>query len=433
MKNSKKTVRNSSMNPWTWIPSLYFTQGIPYVVAMTVAVIMYKRFGISNADIALYTSWLYLPWVIKPFWSPFVDILKNKRWWIVTMQMLIGGGLATMVFCINGPYYFQLSLSLLWLIAFSSATHDIAADGFYMIELNDSQQSFYVGIRNLFYRLSMISGQGLLVVIAGYFEKRILDIHLAWSYTFLLLGVLYLLLFVYHKYKLPNPEKTGLTKRKNVSEVAKDCFHTFTAFFKKDNIYIALTFMLLYRLGEALLAKMVSPFLLDDRNVGGLGLSTQEVGIVYGTVGVISLALGGIVGGILVSKHGLKFWLWPMAFSITLPHLAFLFLSWVTPTNILIINFAVGVEQFGYGFGFTAYMLYLIYFSQGENKTAHYAICTGFMALGMMIPGMVAGKLQEWLGYKDFFTLVMICAIPTLAIIPFIKIESAFGKKKLNS
>jgi PAT family beta-lactamase induction signal transducer AmpG len=425
-RNNTPTNKRS---PWSWIPTLYFAEGLPYVVAMTVAGIMYKRMGISNTDLALYTSWLYLPWVIKPFWSPFVDLVKTKRWWIVTMQLLIGAGLAGVAFLIPIPFFFKATLAVLWLIAFSSATHDIAADGFYMLALDSSEQSFFVGIRSTFYRLAMISGQGLLIIAAGALEHYTGNIRLAWSITFFILAGLFLLFFIYHRFILPRPESDITKTDSSTKEIFREFGLTFGSFFNKEGIGLAITFMLLYRLGEAMLVKMASPFLLDAHNVGGLGLSTEQVGLVYGTVGIIALTLGGIVGGIVASLKGLKYWIWPMALSITLPHLAYVYLSFFLPTSFVLINIAVAVEQFGYGFGFTAYMLYMIYFSRGEHKTAHYAICTGFMAMGMMLPGMIAGWLQDKLGYSHFFIWVMICAIPTLALIPFMKIDKEYGKK----
>lgn len=619
MKEAQKPQKKS---PWTWIPSLYFGQGLPYVVVMTVAVIMYKRMGVSNTDIALYTSWLYLPWVIKPLWSPFVDLVKTKRWWIVSMQLLIGAALGSVAFLIPMPFYFQASLAALWLLAFSSATHDIAADGFYMHALNSSQQSFFVGIRSTFYRLSMITGQGMLIILAGSLEtwtgleplkfsiesttskneivwqnqtlniaetdemtfvafpekavlstshittdslKKLKDystkqnslngfiehevstleknetdetfwtqhianplssfikanfgkkqkttgtkdgltgnatlvairltkkpepgenvvlntsfaqgdksislingeritfneknwdkpahvlvqldyklttvaktefkgisgnIKLAWSITFFVLAGFFILLFAYHRFVLPHPESDTSTESNSAKDIMREFGLTFKSFFQKPGVGVAISFLLLYRLGEAFLVKMASPFLLDAREVGGLGLTTGEVGVVYGTVGVTALTFGGIVGGIAASQKGLKFWLWPMALSITIPSAAFLFLAYYMPENFFLINAAVAFEQFGYGFGFTAYMIYMIYFSDGEHKTAHYAICTAFMAAGMMLPGMAAGWLQDIIGYTNFFVLVMICAIPTLAVIPFVKIDKAFGVKK---
>ena len=425
-----RETQHKTRSPWTWVPTLYFAEGIPYVVVMTVAVIMYKRFGISNTEIALYTGWLYLPWVIKPLWSPFVDLIKTKRWWITSMQMLIGAGFAGIAFVLPTPFYLQASLAIFWLLAFSSATHDIAADGFYMLALDDSQQSFFVGIRSTFYRVATIFGQGVLVIIAGYLERVTGKIPFAWSIVFFIVAGLFIALFLYHQFILPKPTSDKGGSYNSIEGIIKDFGATFASFFTKKGIVLAIVFMLLYRLSEAMLVKMASPFLLDSKAVGGMGLNTEQVGLVYGTVGIIALTLGGILGGIVASKQGLKFWLWPMALSITLPHIVYILLSAYHPENFIWINLAVAVEQFGYGFGFTAYMLYLIYFSEGEHKTAHYSICTGFMALGMMLPGMAAGWIQEQLGYHNFFIFILICSIPTLLVIPFMKIDPEFGKKK---
>lgn len=421
--NAKRT------SPWCWIPSLYFAEALPYVAVMTISVIMYKRLGISNTDIALYTSWLYLPWVIKPFWSPFVDLLKTKRWWVVTMQLLIGAGLAGVAFTIPMDHFFQVTLAVFWLVAFSSATHDIAADGFYMLALNSHDQAFYVGIRSTFYRIATIAGQGLLVMLAGALENSTGKIPLAWSITFLILAGLFLGLCLYHKYILPVPKSDKAAAMVTASTIFKEFFATFVSFFRKKQALVAILFMLFYRFPEAQLVKLVTPFLIDPREVGGLGLTTSEIGLVYGTIGIIGLTLGGIIGGIVASHGGLKKWLWPMALAITLPDLVFIYLSSVLPESLLVINVCVFIEQFGYGFGFTAYMLYLIYFSDGEHKTAHYAICTAFMALGMMLPGMIAGWLQEQLGYVNFFWWVMGCCLITLVVTAFLKIDPAFGRK----
>lgn len=428
MKN-KLSRKATFRNPWTWVPTLYFAEGLPYVAVMTISVIMYKRLELSNTEIALYTSWLYLPWVIKPFWSPFVDILKTKRWWIVSMQLLIGAGLAGIAFTLPTPFWLQASLAFFWLMAFSSATHDIAADGFYMLSLDDSQQSFFVGIRSTFYRLASITGQGFLIILAGFFERKV-DIPTAWSLTFFIMGGLFIAFFVYHRFVLPYPVSDSGKAANTPKEVMREFGNTFRSFFTKKGIGLALVFILLYRLAEAMLVKLAYPFLLDPREVGGLGLTTQDAGIAYGTVGVIALTIGGIIGGILASRQGLKYWLWPMALAITLPNAAYLLLSVYQPENFLWVNLAVFIEQFGYGFGFTAYMLYMIYFSQGDHKTAHYSICTGFMALGMMLPGMAAGWIQEQLGYINFFIFIMIAIIPTLIIIPFMKIDKDFGRAK---
>jgi PAT family beta-lactamase induction signal transducer AmpG len=425
-KNRSLTFRN----PWAWVPTLYFAEGLPYFAVMTISVIMYKRLGLSNTDIALYTSWLYLPWVIKPFWSPFVDILKTKRWWITTMQILIGAGLSGIAFTLPTSFYLQATLAFFWLMAFSSATHDIAADGFYMLALDDSQQSFFVGIRSIFYRLASITGQGFLIILAGHLETSTSNIPYAWSITFFIMTGLFIAFFVYHRFILPYPVSDTGKSANTPKDVLKEFLNTFRSFFTKKGVAIALLFILTYRLAEAMLVRLAYPFLLDSREIGGLGLKTEDAGLTYGTVGVISLILGGIIGGILASRKGLKYWIWPMALAITLPNAAYLILAYFQPENFLWINVAVAFEQFGYGFGFTAYMLFMIYFSQGEHKTAHYSICTGFMALGMMLPGMAAGWIQEQLGYLNFFIFIMIMIIPTLLIIPFLEIDKNFGRAK---
>lgn len=416
-------------SPWAWIPTLYFAQGLPYVAVMTISVIMYKRLGISNADLAFYTGWLSLPWVIKPLWSPFIDLIKTKRWWITTMQLLIGAGLAGIAFTVPTSYFFQLTLAVFWLLAFSSATHDIAADGFYMLGLSSHEQALFVGIRSTFYRIATIAGQGLLIMLAGRLETSTQNIPFAWSITFMVLSGVFLALWGFHKFVLPRPHSDASAHQVSTSTLMHEFWATFVSFFRKEQAGIAILFMLLYRLPEAQLAKMSIPFLIDPIEQGGLGLTTEQIGWVQGTVGIIGLTLGGILGGIAVSHGGLKRWLWPMVWAISLPDIVYVYLSYVQPESLLLINTCVFIEQFGYGFGFTAYMLYLIYFANGEHKTAHYAICTAFMALGMMIPGMVAGWLQETMGYQHFFIWIMACTLATFGVTALLKIDPNFGKK----
>jgi PAT family beta-lactamase induction signal transducer AmpG len=612
----------TSRNPWFWIPSLYYAEGIPYIVVMIVSVILYKRMGISNTDIALYTSWLYLPWVLKPLWSPVVDILRTKRLWIVIMQLIIGGGLAGVALTIPVSNFFQYSLAFFWLLAFSSATHDIAADGFYMLGLSKHEQAWFVGIRSTFYRFAMITGQGLLVILAGYLEStsglqpiemnvnskqgegitKILlpeeitftdktdelkfltypnklnistqqrsktevdsiiklakewnikhrfykdetqtetttdepswwdkniaqnlenflkknfgpeikttsqkdltgnigivylklsqkpeegqdvvlnfsrgsgdnsislaegnrfvfnsenwnttamaviqldpklkiessamfeglsgNIPFAWMVTFFIMAGLFILFFVYHKFILPYPNADkSVVSEGSIKNILKEFFRTFALFFKKKQIGLILAFILLYRLGEAQLVKLATPFLLDPYEAGGLSLTTGQIGFVYGTIGIIALTLGGIVGGLLAAKNGLKYWIWWMVIAINLPDLVYVYLAYSQTSDFLIINLMVAIEQFGYGFGFTAFLLYLIYISEGDHKTSHYAIATGFMALGMMIPGMFSGWLQEIIGYQHFFIWVCIATIPGFIVTKFLKIDPEFGKK----
>ena len=420
----------SFRSPWAWVPTLYFAQGLPYIAVMTISVIMYKRLGISNTDIALYTGWLYLPWVIKPFWSPIVDIFSTKRRWVIVMQWLVAIAFAGIAFALPVASFFSLTLAVFWLVAFVSATHDIAADGYYMLALNPHEQSFYVGIRSTAYRIASVAGQGALVVIAGCLETNSGNLPFAWSVVFFILSALFLVFALYHSWSLPKVEKITEDKTKvDIKDVLREFIRVFVAFFKKKQVGIAILFMLLYRLPEAQLVKLINPFLLDPVSAGGLGLSTSEVGIVYGTVGIIGLTLGGIIGGLVAARQGLKFWLKPMAWSMSLTCLTFLYLSYAVDPGLLTINVCVFIEQFGYGFGFTAYMLYLIYFSEGEYATAHYSICTGFMALGMMLPGMAAGWIQETIGYQNFFIWTMICCVATIAVTHTLKISPAFGRK----
>lgn len=612
------TSKTSARNPWSWVPSLYTAEGLPYVLVMTVAVVMYKGLGISNADIALYTSWLYLPWVIKPLWSPVVDILRTRRWWIWTMQILIGGALAGVALTIPTAGFFQYTLAFFWLLAFSSATHDIAADGFYLLATTEKEQAFFVGIRSTFYRIATIFGQGLLVILAGYiqshtglekvsikvvakpgmawvqtlpesatpdftrplhvcvqkteieishegrpksevaslvaaaresnltnnftrvrqqtfaakkdsepgwwtksvskpladflrnhfgpekkaksdvagnigvasvclshepggevvvtpafksgdksvslvegarlvfddsnwnkpalvvfqldpklksatsavFEIRSGNIPLSWVISFWALVGLFLLFGVWHRFILPYPAVDKPGDSHNIGVFVKEFFKTFGAFFAKSRIGILLLFLLLYRFGEAQLVKMVVPFLLDGREVGGLGLTTGQVGLVYGTIGIIALTCGGLLGGMVASRQGLKFWLWTMVCIIHLPDAVFIYLAYAQPDNLFIISACVAVEQFGYGFGFTAYMLYMIYIARGQHQTAHYAICTGFMALGMMLPGMWSGWLQEIIGYQHFFIWVILATVPGFIVTALVPLDPEFGRRK---
>lgn len=621
MSNPTPTYRN----PWAWIPTLYFTQGIPYVIVMFVTVVMYNRLGVSNTEIALYTSWLYLPWVIKPLWSPLVDLFKTKRWWIITMQLIIGAAMAGVAFTIPLPGFLQLTLAFFWIMAFSSATHDIAADGLYMLALSKHEQAWFVGVRSTFYRIAMITGQGALVIVAGFiesvtgldnvdvqartspqieiteilhpeafkitekkeplhivadpvdlvistehrkrsevdsivafarqwnldqgfnpaleqdlaekeaeaatepgwfrrtlihplegfitkhfapeeivmdteftgnigviyfylsgppgpgeevvmnfgrvrgdnsislvegsyfrftddnwntpgmsviqideqldfastadFQVRSGNIPLAWSLTFFFLAGMFVLFFIYHRFMLPYPTVDKPATRAPGQTIFGEFVKTFVLFFRKEKIGAILAFLLLYRFAEAQIVRLASPFLLDAQEIGGLALTTGQLGVAYGTVGLVSLTIGGILGGIMAARHGLKFWLWPMVFAMNIPNLVYVYLSQTLPDSFLVISSAIAFEQFGYGFGFTAYMLFMIYVSEGEHKTSHFAITTGFMALGMMIPGMFSGWIQELIGYPNFFLWVMIATIPAFIAAWFIPLDKDFGKK----
>ncbi len=433
-------------NPWAWVPTLYFAQGIPYFLVNNITVMMFAKMGVPNGEMALFTSLLYLPWMIKPFWSPFVDVMKTKRWWTVTMQVIMAVAFLLLVLTLPTPTaeqitskttpmsMFMVTLILFIITAFASATHDIAADGFYMLALDTGTQAEFVGIRSTFYRLSNIFGQGVLVAIAGWVELEYDNIPLSWTVTLIVATVIFALVTVYHLFIIPKPDADRPTIQGNVnaSAIFAEFGRSIRTYFLKPGVVLAIVFMLCFRLPEAFLLKLCMPFLVDSPAVGGLGMSTANVGIAYGTIGTIFLTIGGILGGIFVSRLGLKKSLWIMAGCMTLPCITFVYLAIAQPTNLGIIATAISIEQFGYGFGFTAYMLYMMYFSDGEFKTSHYAICTAFMAASMLLPGMVAGYIQEALGYINFFWMVMVCCIATLIVTYFVdkKIDPAYGKKE---
>ena len=433
-------------SPWLWIPTLYFAEGIPYFVVNNISVLMLAKMGVPNGQMALFTSLLYLPWTIKPFWSPFVDIIRTKRWWTISMQVLMSIAFILLTLTMPKPdaatiasgqtpiSMFTITLILFVITAFASATHDIAADGFYMLALRQNEQAAFVGIRSTFYRLSSIFGQGVLVAIAGAIELKNGNIPMSWTVTMAVAAVLFSVVTLYHTFAIPRVKSDASTlkeEKPTVGAIFMEFGRTFVTYFTKPYVWLAIVFMLLYRLPEAFLIKMCTPFLVASRDAGGLGLSTANVGIVYGTIGVLALTIGGILGGLFAAKVGLKKSLWWMAACMTLPCATFVYLAVGQPTNLVAISIAIAIEQFGYGFGFTAYMLYMMYFSEGEFKTSHYAICTAFMALSMMIPGMFAGYIQEAIGYANFFWMVMVCCFATLAVTYMVdrRIDPNYGKK----
>jgi len=416
--------QSPSKNPWIWVPSLYLTESLPYVLIITVSVVMYKNLGVSNEDIGLYTSFLYLPWVIKPIWSPILELFGTKKQWFLSMQsflslVFIGVGLTT-----GTGQFFIITLAFFWMGAFASATNDIASDGLYLIALKPEQQSFFVGMRSTFYRMGMITGQGLIVILAGFLEQTFSDPTKAWSWTMIGVGALMLLLTGINYLATPKvlEERTAKEDQPSFGKV-------FSSFFTKKNIGLSLGFVLLYRLGESQLVKMASPFFLDKRASGGLELSTTEVGFIYGTLGVIALLAGGILGGIVISRDGLGKWMMPMAFAINAPNIGYVVLAYLQPESMVFATAVVVVEQLGYGFGFAAFMVFLIYVADGIFKTAHYALATGFMAMGMMLPGMLSGYVQQWLGYPGFFVWVVIATLPGFVMAYTVKFPREFGRK----
>ena len=423
-------------NPWAWIPTLYFAEGLPNIIVTGLSVVMYMQMGLSDTEVGLFTGWLALPWVIKPLWSPFIDLLKTKRCWVLAMQALIGAALAGIAFAIPTDFWFQATMCLFFLIAFCSATHDISADGFYMIELDDHNQAKYVGLRNTFYRLAIIFVNGMLVSLAGILQVMFRgQIRFTWALIFYGLAGLFIGLWLYHSRFMPRPAEDVQTRR-TVGEVTAELKNMFVTFFRKFDrrgTLIVMLFLLLYRFPEALLNTMTKPFMLRHNYAGGLGLSPQEYGLANGTVGLIGLLLGGIIGGILVSRDGMKRWLWPMVCAITLPDVVYIYLSYSLNSNLIVVSSCLFVEQFGYGLGFTVLTLYMLYYSQGKYKTSHYSICTGISYLGLMLPGMLSGYIKDMVGYRMFFIIVMACCVITFAVTAFLKIDPEFGKKEKSS
>ena len=446
------------ISPWAWVPTLYFTEGIPYFLVNSISVMLFAKMGVPNDQLAFFTTLLYFPWFLKGLWSPFVDILRTKRWWIIAMQALLT--VLCILLTVSLPHpsaeliatkgtsvgLFRWTLVFFIIAAFASATHDIAADGYYMLAHDTKSQAAFVGIRSTFYRIAAVFSQGVLVYIAGYIENKTGNIPMSWQVTLGVTSVIMLLVTLYHCFFLPRAAEdeerlrvtgNGLQENRTHQAVWRELKESFVTFFTKPSVWLAVAFMLLYRLSEGFLVKLSQPFLVDAREAfvrdgqiigGGLGLSTDSVGLLYGTIGVICLLAGGILGGIFISRRGLKRSLWLMAAALTLPSFVYCYLSMAQPESLWIIGTAVSFEQFGYGFGFTAYMLYMMHFSEGRYKTAHYAICTAFMALSMMIPGFVAGSLEMAVGYTTFFWIANACSITTFAITYFVykelKVES---------
>lgn len=409
-------MKNPLLNGWLWVPTVNFAEGLPYIVVTSIAVMLYKLMGFDNTHVAVYSSLLSLPWLLKPIWSPIVDIFSSKRRWIISMQLLLAAAFAAVALSLPGPMFLQASMASFMVVAFLSATHDIAADGFYILALPPEGQSFFVGIRTTVYRLAMLVGQGPLVILAGVLQVNYGSVPQAWAVVFYILAAFFALLAVYHAVVLPHPAADATRTPKSLGEVWSEFADSFITFFTKPGIITALLFILLYKLPEAQLAKLIQPFLLDPHSAGGLGLSTQQVGVIYGIFGLIGLMAGGIIGGVVISHHGLRRCIMPMAWSMSGSCGAFLILSYVGEPSLLLINICVAIEQFGYGFGTAAYVMYLIHFAKGPRATSHYAIATGLMSLGLMLPGLVAGYIQSLLAYEGFFIWTMACCAITIAV-----------------
>lgn len=417
------------ISPWRWVPTLYLAEGLPYALVTGVSLVLFSNLGVSNAVTAFWAALLGLPWILKPLWGPLVDLLGTRRRWVWAVQLFMGAALAGVALALPLPHFFQVTLAFFWLLAFASATHDIAADGFYILALDSGDQAYFSGVRNTFYRVANIAAQGGLLIYVGLVVALHADYKFAWWSAFALAAAFLLALAVYHKYALPRPAADVATVKREAT-FAANFAETFAAFFRKPQILILLAFILTFRFGEAQLLPVAKLFLLGSRASGGLGLTDEQYGLIYGIFGVSALLAGGLIGGFVVSRHGLKAWLWPMLLAIHLPDAVFIWLAYAQPAHLPAIAAGVVIEQFGYGFGFTAFMLYLIHIARGPHATAHYALCTGFMALGITVPGLWSGWLQEHLGYRHFFVWVILATIPSFLVALKIPLETEFGLRR---
>ena len=417
-------------NAWLWIPTLYFASGLPYHAITSISDIMYKDMGIGNAQIAMYTSLLLIPWAIKPLWSPIVEMISTRRKWTLASQLLLAICFAAIAAVIPSSHFLALTIVAFFVGAFVSSTHDIALDGFYILGLPQEKQSFFSGIRNTFYRIATVFSSGVLVMLANKLGHTFGNDRFAWSATFAVTGIIMLILWLYHTKAVPVPQSDTPRATTSLSSVFNNYGDIIKSYFQKPGIWQAILFLLLFRFPEAQLGKIGKLFLMDNAASGGLALDKGEIGFIYGVLGVIGLIIGGIAGGICISRNGLKYWLWPMVIAISLPDAVYIYMSAALPDSLGAISSCIFIEQLGYGFGFTAYTLYMIYFAQGKYPTAHFAISTAFMSLGMMLPGMFAGKLQEWMGYENFFIWVTACTLITFIVSALIKIDPGFGKKQ---
>ena len=411
---SDENRRSRLASPWLWVPSLYFAESIPNAVVSDTATFMYNDFGLTTKELGVVTGSMYLAWVLKPFWSPLVDLVRTKRWWIVVTELMLAVSFLGLALAINSPDWLFWTKVCLWTMAFASATQDISADGFYMLGLNESQQAGFTGVRSTAYRLAMLCAKGFMVWAAGNLTHK-LGVHHGWSAVICIPGIAFVLIAIYHFVVLPRPasDRAVQVARK---DFVSGYLSSFSTFFAKPRIGHAIAFMLLFRFAEVQVLAMVSPFLTGKRETGALGLTTEQVGIAYGTVGVIGIICGGIIGGALVARYGLRAWFWRLIVLMHVPNLVFLILAVTQIQNLAVVSGCLFLEQFGYGFGFTVYMLYLMYFAKGEQQTSHYAIATGFMALSLMLPKMISGYVQTALGFQGFFAYVAVCTLPSFYV-----------------
>jgi len=410
------------------IPTLYFAEGLPYTIVTMMSIVMFKNLNMDNEMIGVYTSLLSVPWTIKFLWAPLVDLYGTRRLWIVVAQTVLAALTLLLTPVLLSSHAISFALVILALIGWMSATHDIAIDGFYLDLLDRDKQALFVGVRNASYKVAWLFGSGAMVFLAGKWAQHQQNASIVpdpayiaqgWALAFAVCAAILGLLAMLHQLLLPHPKqvRSGSAKSYDFSKV-------FLSFLNQPRIAVIVTYILIFRLGDALLLKMAQPFLLDTVAKGGLAITTADVGVIYGTVGLLTLLAGGLIGGWLVSTYGLKRCLLPTAIIQNLAILLYWLLAIFRPATT-VVAIANGLEQFAYGFGTAAYTVFLLRVVKEEYKAAHYAMASGIMALGLLIPGMVSGYLQGMLGYREFFLVSFFCSIPGMFCIPFLPLNQA--------
>lgn len=415
----KNIERNTKVSPVAWVPTLYFAMGMPFVVLNMVCTLMYKGMGVSDTQIAFWTSLIMFPWTLKPLWSPFLEMYKTKKFFVVLTQMLTGVMFALVAFALHLPNFFAVTIALLAVIALSGATHDIAADGTYMSVLSNEEQAKWIGWQGAFYNIAKIAATGGLVYLAGTFIKHF-GVTQAWMIIMLIIGIIMVVLGCYHFFILPTDGKKA-EQGKSLKESLAELWGVFADFFRKKHIWYYIAFIILYRFAEGFVMKIVPLFLKAPRAQQGLGLSEQEIGLLYGTFGAAAFVVGSILAGYYIARRGLQKSLFSLALVFNLPFVAYTLLALYQPHSLPLIGTGIVLEYFGYGFGFVGLTLFMMQqIAPGRHQMSHYAFASGIMNLGVMLPGMMSGAVSDALGYRHFFVFVLFCTIPALLITWFV-------------
>ena len=425
MTNENKSKKG--LNPLLWIPTVYFAMGLPFWAVNATSGIMFKNMGISDTDIAFWTTIIILPWTLKPLWSPILEIYKTRKFFVLTTQLFTGICFALIALALPLSNYFTYSIALLGLIALSGSTHDIATDGVYINELSSEQQSRWIGWQGAFFNVAKVVSLSVFVFIAGALEES-MGLTKAWMVVMGTYAVVMISLAMYHSRFLPAGKKS--TSQKTVKDAMNTTVEVLGSFFTKKNIIWSIAFIVLYRFAEGFAMKISPLFLVAERVNGGLGLSNQEVSLVMG-FGAGAFILGSILGGNFIAKFGLRKVLLTLAFIFNIPFVVYTILAFYQPENIYFIIAGVTVEYFGYGFGFVGLILFMMQqVAPGKYKMAHYAFASGIMNLGLMIPSMMSGAVSDWLGYKWFFVWVLVATIPAILAAKFVPFSYPDNKEE---